>query len=77
MGIYGKEPNLEIYGMLMWRGTEVHPDMKAHPSFEYYDAKKMDLGNQEDKDLVIEYWTKLEDTQQLNELQCTDVKVWK
>ena len=55
MGIYGKEPNLEIQGALMWRGVEVHPEMKEHPSFEYHEVKKIDLEKEEDKNLVFEY----------------------
>ena len=49
----------------MWRGTDVHVNMKEHPSFEYYEVRKMDVTNEADKNLIIENWTKLEENQKL------------
>lgn len=32
--VYGDEPNLDIHGVFMWRGTEIPFEMKDHPSYE-------------------------------------------
>jgi elongation factor 1-gamma len=59
IGVYGDEPDLEIRGVWMWRGTEVNPYMKDHPQFEYWECKKLDVNNEQDRALITEYWTKL------------------
>ena len=76
MGIYGKEPDLQIQGMMLWKGTEVHPYMKEHPSFEYYEVKQIDLEKEDQREKLIAYWTRLQDTD-LYGIECADVKVWK
>lgn len=48
-GVYGKEPNLEIRGCWLWRGTDIPNEMKEHPNFEYYTFKKADPSNPADK----------------------------
>jgi len=57
MGVFGEEPNLEIMGVWLLRGTEM-PDMwKDHPQFEYYKTRKMDpRKNAEDLKMVREYF---------------------
>lgn len=57
MGVFGEEPNLEIMGVWLLRGTEM-PDMwKDHPQFEYYKTRKMDpRKNKEDLKMVREYF---------------------
>ena len=37
MGVYGEEPNLEIKGVFIWRGSKIPLPMVEHPQFEYYD----------------------------------------
>ena len=63
MGVFGEEPNLEIKGVWLMRGTEL-PDglAKEHPQFEYYNTRKMDPRNNKDDDkLVREYFAALEE----------------
>ena len=36
LGIYGDEPNLEIMGVFLLRGTEIPEPLKDHPQFEFY-----------------------------------------
>lgn len=54
--VIGEEPNLEIEGVWMWRGQDVMPEMKDHPSFEYYDVRKLDLDKSEDVQLIEDFW---------------------
>lgn len=57
IGIYGDEPALELCGVLCWRGLDVPQQLIDHPSFEYYQRRKLDLNNAEDKALLENYWT--------------------
>lgn len=62
IGVYGEEPNLEIMGILMWRGTGVPEPMIDHPQFEFYTKTKLDiLKSEADRKLVEEFWTKKEE----------------
>eukprot|EP00742_Colponemidia_sp_Colp-10_P000397 GILJ01000435.1.p1 GENE.GILJ01000435.1~~GILJ01000435.1.p1 ORF type:complete len:438 (+),score=108.38 GILJ01000435.1:184-1314(+) len=56
MGVYGVEPNLEIEGCWLFRGQEIPFEMKDHPSFEYYNFRRVDLSSAADKKLVEDYW---------------------
>ena len=51
-GVYGDEPNLEIRGCWLWRGTEIPMEMKDHPSFEFHKFFKMDIAKEEDRKLI-------------------------
>lgn len=55
-GIYGEEPNLEIRGAWMWRGTDVAPYMLDHPTYEFLKVTKLDHNNAEDRARFVEYW---------------------
>ena len=77
-GVYGDEPNLDIKGVWMWRGVEVLPYLKDHPQFEYYECKKLDVNNPEDKALITEYWTKLnQDVDKVEGLTVRTCKIFK
>lgn len=54
--VIGDEPNLEIEGVWMWRGLDVMPSMKDHVSFEYYQAKKLDITKSEDVKIIQDFW---------------------
>jgi elongation factor 1-gamma len=58
-GVYGVEGDYKIRGVWMWRGTDVPDEMKEHDSFPYYTVRKLDINKPEDKQLVDDYWTKL------------------
>ena len=60
-GIFGEEPNFEVRGLYMWRGTKIPPFMEEHPSFEYYDKRKLDIKSEEDKELLEDFWCADED----------------
>jgi elongation factor 1-gamma len=54
--VIGDEPKLEIEGVWMWRGQDVMPEMKDHPTFEYYHSRKLDLDKAEDVQLIKDFW---------------------
>ena len=53
LGVYGDEPNLEIKGVWMWKGTELLEPLLENMSFEYYSKRKLDLSKPEDKDVIV------------------------
>lgn len=57
LGVYGEEPELEIMGVFIWRGTGVIEPMKEHPQYEYYKQRKLDIKSQADRALVEAFWT--------------------
>ena len=62
MGVFGEEPNLEITGVWLLRGTEIPDGFKEHPQFEYYKVRKMDPRKvDEDLKMIREYFGKQED----------------
>jgi elongation factor 1-gamma len=56
LGIYGDEPNLEIYGAFMWRGLGVPQELVDHPQFEYYQPEQLDSENPEHRAIIESYW---------------------
>ena len=77
-GVYGEEPNLEISGVWIWRGTEIPTEIKELDSYEYHTFEKLDLSKPEDRQTVEEYWTKLNDDEDsVKGLLARDVKYFK
>ena len=77
-GVYGDEPDLDVRGVWLWRGTEVLPYLKDHPQFEYYQATKLDPANEKDKAVITEYWTHLkEDVDKVEGLTVRTCKLFK
>jgi len=60
LGVYGEEPNLEIEGVFIWRGTTIPEPMSEHPQFEYFDKKKLDVKNEQDRKLAEDFFNKNE-----------------
>ncbi len=54
--VIGDEPNLEIEGVWLWRGTGIPQEARDHPQFEYYKTRKLDLNVKEDEDLIRAFW---------------------
>ena len=48
-GVYGEEPNLEQFGVMLWRGSEIPFPMSEHPQFEYWLKKKLDVKSEKDQ----------------------------
>ena len=72
-GVYGKEGDYEVRGCWMWRGTEIPDEIKEHDNFEYMTIKKLDPTKPEDKQLVSDYWTKVNETDEVEGRLCADV----
>lgn len=60
--VVGEEPEFEIMGVFMWRGTGIIHPMEEHPQFEYYNRRKLDIkGSETDRKLVEDFWAKKEE----------------
>ncbi|CAK82501.1 unnamed protein product (macronuclear) [Paramecium tetraurelia] len=60
-GVYGDEPNLEIRGAWIWRGTEVPQEWKDHVAYDYHVFRRIDINNEQDKKDFTEYWVNQEE----------------
>lgn len=55
--ILGTEEKQEIFGVWLWRGTDIPQEAHDHPQFEYYKSRKMDIfNNAEDDKLIRQFW---------------------
>ncbi len=51
--VTGDEPKLYVRGVWMWYGQDEAPlELKQHPSYEFYNKRKLDITKPEDKKLV-------------------------
>ena len=73
-GVYGVEDDYKIRGCWMFRGTEIPQEMKDNDLFEYLTFRKLDINKPEDKQLVHDYWTKLNETDEVEGRKCADVE---
>jgi len=77
-GVYGDEPNLEVRGVWVWRGTEIPAEIKDLDSYEYHKFTKLDPNNEADKKKVTEFWAGLnEDEDTVDGLKVRTVKYFK
>lgn len=72
-GVYGKEGDYKIRGMWMFRGKEIPQEMKDHDNFEYMHFRKIDTNDEKDKQLVHDYWTKVNETDTVDGKAAVDV----
>lgn len=61
-GVYGDEPNLEIRGLFMWRGTEIPQEVKDHPSYDYHKFERLSFEDPKTRDLLTEHWSSISET---------------
>jgi len=73
-GVYGVEDDYKIKGLWMFRGKEVPQEMKDNDLYEYITFRKLDPSKPEDKQLVHDYWTKLNETDEVEGRKCADVE---
>ena len=72
--VVGEIPDLQIMGVWLMRGQEIPDGMKDHPSFEYYNHRKLDpRNNKADDQLVREFFGGDEDDM-MNGLKCQAIK---
>lgn len=67
--VLGEAPRFNIEGVWMWRGQDVIFEMKDHPSFEFYESRKLDVDNPEDAKIIEDFWCKGEE-QLINGQMC-------
>ena len=73
-GVYGVEDYYKIRGVWMFRGLEIPQEMKDNDLYEYITFKKLDPNKEEDKQLIHDYWTKLNETDEVQGRKCADVE---
>ena len=73
-GVYGVEDDYKIRGMWMFRGKEIPQEMKDNDLYEYLTFRRIDINKPEDKQLVHDYWTKLNETDEVEGRKCADVE---
>ena len=72
-GVYGVEDDYKIRGVWMFRGKEIPQEMKDNDLYEYITFRKLDPSKEEDKQLVHDYWTKVNETDEVEGRKCADV----
>ena len=73
-GVYGVEGDYKIRGVWMFRGLDVPQEMKDNDLYEYITFKKLDTNKEEDRQLIHDYWTKLDDNDVVEGRKCADVE---
>ena len=73
-GVYGVENDYKIRGLWMFRGLDVPQEMKDNDLYEYITFTKLDINKPEDRQLVHDYWTKLNETDEVEGRKCADVE---
>ena len=73
-GVYGVEDDYKIKGVWMFRGLEIPQEMKDNDIYEYITFRKLDTNNETDKQLIHDYWTKLNETDEVEGRKCADVE---
>ena len=72
-GVYGVEDDYKIRGVWMFRGLEIPQEMKDNDLYEYITFTRLDPNKEEDKKLVHDYWTKLDENDEVEGRKCADV----
>ena len=58
-GVYGNEGDYKVRGVWLWRGNEIPNEIKENDYFKYMTIKKLNCDNNDDRQLVNDYWTKV------------------
>jgi elongation factor 1-gamma len=58
-GVYGNEGDYKVRGVWVWRGTEIPKEIQENDYFKYIAIKNLKSDNNNDKELIKEYWTKI------------------
>ena len=72
-GVYGVEDDYKIKGVWMFRGLEIPQEMKDNDLYEYITFRKLDTNKEEDRKLIHDYWTKLDENDEVEGRKCADV----
>ena len=58
-GVYGDKGNYKVRGVWLWRGKEIPKEIKENDYFNYMTIKNLKCDNEKDRQLVNDYWTKI------------------
>lgn len=67
----------DYIGLFLWRGTEKPAEILDHASYDYHKFTKLEISEGKTKDLVSEYWCKLNPEQKVEGLSAQEVKYFK
>ena len=73
-GVYGVENDYKIWGLWVFRGFDIPQEMENNDLYEYITFRKLDPSKEEDKKFVHNYWTKLNEIEEVEETKCADVE---
>ena len=73
-GVYGVENDYKVRGVWMFRGLEIQQEMQDNDLYEYITFKKLDINKEEDRQLIHDYWTKLNEEDVVEGRKCADVE---
>ena len=74
LGAYGGNGNYKIRGCMVWRGNDIPEEIKNINCFKKMSFKKLDFNVQKDKELVEEFWTKIEEKDKVGDLPAVDAR---
>ena len=74
LGAYGGDASYKIKGCLLWRGKEIPEEIKAINCFNKMSFRKLDCNVEKDKELVKEYWTKINENEKVFDLPAIDAR---
>ena len=74
LNVIGEKGNFDIQGVWLIRGNEIPNELKEHPSFQYYEFKRLNQNDTRDKALIEDYWCNDDVVEGRSISSC---KVWK
>ena len=74
LGAYGGNGAYKIKGCLLWRGKDIPEEIKAINCFNKMSFRKLDCNEEKDKELVKEYWTKINENEKIFDLPAIDAR---
>jgi hypothetical protein len=75
IGVYGNEPNLQVFGLFVWRGNGIPGEMFNNEAFNCF--QKTRVYPDQAKKLVSEYWGQISGEHRVEGFEAREVKVWK
>ena len=74
LGAYGGNGLYKIKGCLLWRGNDIPQEIKAINCFNKLTLRKLDCNQQKDKELVNEYWSKIDEKEKVFDMPAIDAR---
>ena len=74
LGVYGSDGDYKISGCMVWRGQEIPEEMKDVVCFKKLKFRKLNENENSDKELLSEYWTKIDEKESVCGRQAIDTR---